>query len=363
MGNNRQTNSREQAHAKRKWYQRRPVIIALVLVLLVIIGFIIASLNRHDDHKSNYHIITVGKQADLVLTGKVDSVQKQVLELPSGKVQQLQVKNGDHVISGQTLLTTYNANAQDSAAELQSDLQKSQQTMQSQQQTIASLQKQMSGMSSGDDGYADLQSQLNEARSAYSDAQASANLTQNRLNNTNNKVNQTLTAPYSGYVMIDNSKQGAPVLTLYSDSLQFTGEVSEYDYNKLHNGTNLHVKALATNHRETTPVSYLSEVPSKDSGNNNAKYQVTANLNAERFTIGQTAKASIIQDGFRIPKSAVRNKKVYIVDSDDKTRAAKVSGHAVNSYYIVTDGVNEGDKIITNPNAKLKNGTKVALND
>ena len=74
---------------------------------------------------------------------------------------------------------------------------------------------------------------------------------------------------------------------------------------------------------------------------------------------GQTAKASIKQDGVLIPKKAVRNGKVFIVDANGRVRKTKISGHAVNSSYVVTNGIDEGDKIVINPNSKLKNNTKV----
>ncbi len=200
--------------------------------------------------------------------------------------------------------------------------------------------------------------QLTEAQNAYADAQASVAATQQRLNTASSKVNQTLTAPFAGYVTVDQSKQNAPVITLYSDTLQFVGQVSEYDYSKFHQSADLKVKALATNRTANTQVSYLSTIPTKNSGNN-TKYEVTANVSANKFMAGQTAKASIKQDGVQIPKSAVRHGKVFVVDSDNRVRETDVSGRAVNSSYIVTDGVDAGDRIVTNPNSKLKNNAKV----
>ena len=68
-----------------------------------------------------------------------------------------------------------------------------------------------------------MRNQLTEAQNAYADAQASVAATQQRLNTASSKVNQTLTAPFAGYVTVDQSKQNAPVITLYSDTLQFVG--------------------------------------------------------------------------------------------------------------------------------------------
>lgn len=355
-----QKNSRRGRHLRLLATRRRRWLILGGALLVVAAGIGIArGLGDKEADRPKYHTMRVTSQADFALTGKVESTQTQVLSLPAGKMQDLNVKNGDHVTQGETILTTHDQDSQDSATELQGDLTKSQQQVKSQQQTINSLQQQLN--SADADGQADLQSQLTEAQNAYADAQASITATQNRLNSTNSKVNQALTAPYAGYVTIDQSKQGAPVVTLYSDTLQFTGQVSEYDYAKLHNGTNLHVKALATNRTETTPVTYLAKVPTRNSGNN-SKYEVTANLNANKFMAGQTAKAFIAQDGVRIPKSAVHNGRVFVVE-DGRARAVNISGHAVNNYYVVTDGVDAGDRIVTDPGHHLKNNTKVDQDD
>lgn len=342
------------ATRRRRWLMLGSAILIVVIVIVAVRG-----MNNKEADRPKYRTMRVTSQADFALTGKVEPTQTQVLSLPAGKLQDLNVKNGDHVTQGETILTMHDQDSQDSAVELQGDLTKSQQQVRSQQQTINSLQQQLNGADPNEQG--DLQSQLTEARNAYADAQASVSATQNRLNNTNSKVNQALTAPYAGYVTVDQSKQGAPVVTLYSDSLQFTGQVSEYDYAKLHNGTNLHVKALATNRTETTPVTYLAKVPTRNSGNN-SKYEVTANLNADKFMAGQTAKAFIAQVGVRIPKSAVQHGRVFVVE-DGRARAVNVSGHTVNNYYVVTDGVDAGDRIVTDPGQYLKNNTRIDQDD
>ncbi|WP_076460785.1 efflux RND transporter periplasmic adaptor subunit [Limosilactobacillus caccae] len=343
---------------KRRWL----LAIGLVIVVLLVVVAIRHANGQQDQQEHEYNILKVSAQSDFALNGKIAPVQTQTLTLPSGNLQSLNVKNGDHVTQGQAILTMHNDDTQDSVTDLQGDLQKSQRTMNAQQQTIANLRQQMGGMSSSDEGYSDLQSQLTEAQNAYADAQASVNATQQRLNTTAGKVNQTLTAPFAGYVTIDQSKQGAPVVTLYSDTLQFVGQVSEYDYAKFHQDASLRVKALATNHAENTRVNYLAVVPSKDSGNN-SKYELTANVNGTKFMAGQTAKALLKQDTLQIPKAAVRHGKVFIVDGDGRVRASQVSGHAVNSYYVVDDGLDAGDRIVTNPNKHLKDNMKVDHDD
>lgn len=291
----------------------------LVIIILVIVGVQRSKANKAQS-QSKYSTMKVVTQPSFNLTGKIEPVKTQTLSLPSGNLQNLNVKNGDHVVQGQAILTMHNDDLQNQVTELQN--------------------------------------QLSQSQGNSSDDQNSGPSMQQQLKNVSGKVNQTLTAPYSGYVSVDQSKENAPVITLYSDDLQFVGQVSEYDYDKLHQSTDLRVKALATNHVANTQVNYLATIPTKSSGNN-TRYEVTASVNANKFMAGQTAKASIKQDGILIPKKAVRNGKVFVVGTDGHARKTKVSGHAVNSSYVVSDGIDEGDRIVINPNSKLKNNAKV----
>lgn len=291
----------------------------LVIIILVIVGVQRSKANKAQS-QSKYSTMKVVTQPSFNLTGKIEPVKTQTLSLPSGNLQNLNVKNGDYVVQGQAILTMHNDDLQNQVTELQN--------------------------------------QLSQSQGNSSDDQNSGPSMQQQLKNVSGKVNQTLTAPYSGYVSVDQSKENAPVITLYSDDLQFVGQVSEYDYDKLHQSTDLRVKALATNHVANTQVNYLATIPTKSSGNN-TRYEVTASVNANKFMAGQTAKASIKQDGILIPKKAVRNGKVFVVGTDGHARKTKVSGHAVNSSYVVSDGIDEGDRIVINPNSKLKNNAKV----
>lgn len=192
--------------ATRRW----GLIISGLVILPLIIVAIQHSADKKEQTKPQFTTMKVSSQPNFNLTGKIEPVKTQVLTLPSGKLQSLNVKNGDHVTQGQAILTMHNDNLENNIAELQS--------------------------------------QLNTSSEEQSDNSSS----QQRLNSISNKVNQTLTAPYSGYVAVDQSKEDAPVITLYSDKLQFVGQVSEYeydyDYDKLHQSTDLRIKALATNH-------------------------------------------------------------------------------------------------------------------
>ncbi|MCI1287807.1 MAG: biotin/lipoyl-binding protein [[Lactobacillus] timonensis] len=343
---------RRLTHSRHRWWY-------LAIAILVVVGlvtYVVGKRQASNHQKPRYRTSRAVAQGSFNISGKIQPTQTQVLTLPDGKLQSLRVKNGDHVTRGQALLTVTNQESKDNALSIQGDVSKSQQDLQNQQQTINQLNQQLGQMNSTDDGYADLQSQLSQARAAYQDAQSSLSLSQSRLNEANNQAQQILVAPYDGYVTVDTSKSSEPVVTIYSDTLQFAGKVSEYDYAKVHQGETLKVRALATHHSQKAPITFISRVPTKASGNN-SQYELTANVDEKKFIDGQTAKAALFQDGVQIPKSAVIDHHVFIKDGNHY-RKVRVSGHAENSFFIVSNGVDDGDQVVVNPDRHLKNGTR-----
>ena len=202
-------------------------------------------------------------------------------------------------------------------------------------------------------------SSVAQAQASLADAQSDVTAAQNKVNTLSQKVTQTLTAPFDGTVTVDDTKQDAPVITIYSNDLKLKTKVSEYNYSKLKTGQAIHVRALATGKQADTTISYLATVPTTNSQSNGASYEVDADLSSKDFMDGQTVKASVAQNQLRIPKSSVKNGQVYVV-KNGKAKAVAVSGKRVNEYFEVKSGVKAGQQIVTNPDGKLHNGTKVS---
>ena len=202
-------------------------------------------------------------------------------------------------------------------------------------------------------------SSVAQAQASLADAQSDVTAAQNKVNTLSQKVTQTLTAPFDGTVTVDDTKQDAPVITIYSNDLKLKTKVSEYNYSKLKTGQAIHVRALATGKQADTTISYLATVPTTNSQSNDTSYEVDADLSSKDFMDGQTVKASVAQNQLRIPKSSVKNGQVYVV-KNGKAKAVAVSGKRVNEYFEVKSGVKAGQQIVTNPDSKLHNGTKVS---
>ena len=325
---------------------------AIVLVLLIGMGIINKIKQNKAALSSRYIVAKVAKTTPLTLTGTVAAQQQQVLSLPSGKVQSIGVANGQKVSEGDPLVTTYSESANEELTDAKQELAKAQRNVTAQQNNVSAAQS--------EDGTAsESASSVAQAQASLADAQSDVTAAQNKVNTLSQKVTQTLTAPFDGTVTVDDTKQDAPVITIYSNDLKLKTKVSEYNYSKLKTGQAIHVRALATGKQADTTISYLATVPTTNSQSNGASYEVDADLSSKDFMDGQTVKASVAQNQLRIPKSSVKNGQVYVV-KNGKAKAVAVSGKRVNEYFEVKSGVKAGQQIVTNPDSKLHNGTKVS---
>ena len=325
---------------------------AIVLVLLIGMGIINKIKQNKAALSSRYVVAKVAKTTPLTLTGTVAAQQQQVLSLPSGKVQSIGVANGQKVSEGDPLVTTYSESANEELTDAKQELAKAQRNVTAQQNNVSAAQSE-DGTASGSACSVAL------AQASLADAQSDVTAAQNKVNTLSQKVTQTLTAPFDGTVTVDDTKQDAPVITIYSNDLKLKTKVSEYNYSKLKTGQAIHVRALATGKQADTTISYLATVPTTNSQSNGASYEVDADLSSKDFMDGQTVKASVAQNQLRIPKSSVKNGQVYVV-KNGKAKAVAVSGKRVNEYFEVKSGVKAGQQIVTNPDSKLHNGTKVS---
>lgn len=325
---------------------------AIVLVLVIGMGIINKIKQNKAAQSSRYVVAKVAKTTPLTLTGTVAAQQQQVLSLPSGKVQSIGVANGQKVSEGDPLVTTYSESANEELADAKQELAKAQRNVTAQQNNVSAAQSE-DGTVSGS------ASSVAQAQASLADAQSDVTAAQNKVNTLSQKVTQTLTAPFDGTVTVDDTKQDAPVITIYSNDLKLKTKVSEYNYSKLKTGQAIHVRALATGKQADTTISYLATVPTTNSQSNDTSYEVDADLSSKDFMDGQTVKASVAQNQLRIPKSSVKNGQVYVV-KNGKAKAVAVSGKRVNEYFEVKSGVKAGQQIVTNPDSKLHNGTKVS---
>ncbi|WP_459774788.1 efflux RND transporter periplasmic adaptor subunit [Ligilactobacillus animalis] len=309
-----------------------------------------------------YATVKVSQAAPLTYSGKVEAVRTQVLAPTSGKAQSVTVQNGDHVEQDQAVMTTFSESYEEQATEARQALAKAQRQVNQQQQAVEQAQRQLAQLSREDEGYTEMQTQVTTARNQLEDARGEVTDAQNKLNTLNGRVNGTVTAPFAGTVTVEYDKTGQPSVTLSSDDLQLSTQLSEYDYPKVKVGQELKVTALATKHEQTTNLGYLANTPAQNSKANDSKYELTAPLDGTKFMAGQTLNVMITQTGVQIPQSSVKAGHVYVVEAGKAKRVA-VTGTKSNGSFIVKSGLNKGQRVIVDPDKGLKDGKTVETND
>lgn len=80
--------------------RRLAMIISVFVILILLIIGIQHSTAKKNQSQATFSTMRVTSQPSFNLTGKIEPVETQVLALPSGKLQSLNVKNGDHVVQG-----------------------------------------------------------------------------------------------------------------------------------------------------------------------------------------------------------------------------------------------------------------------
>lgn len=346
---------------KFKWWQLLLGLVVVIMVVNLVIGLFVRKEKTAKVEKV-YTVVTVKEAPPLTYSGKVEAVRTQILVPTTGKAQSVTVQNGDQVAQGQAVMTTYSQSYEEQATEARQALEKAKRQVAQQERALTQAQNQARNITNEDPSYAEVQNQVTTAQNQVADARAEVSDAQTKLNDLNSRVNGSVLAPFAGNATVEYDKTGQPSVSLSSNELQLTTQISEYDYAKIKVGQAVDAKALATKKQQSTQVNYLAKVPDQASKANDAKYTLTAPLDPGQFMAGQTLTLSFPQTGLAVPITSVKNGAVYVVE-DGKARKVNVSGTDSNGSFIVNNGLRKGQKVIAEPDQALKDGKRVKTND
>ncbi|WP_195330125.1 efflux RND transporter periplasmic adaptor subunit [Leuconostoc lactis] len=305
--------------------------------------------------KSQYRSYKVTKALALSLSGKVVAEKTQPLSLPTGKLQQLNVENGQDVKMGDVLLVMMNTDVQEAFNSQQDVVNKAYRTVNSASAAFKNAQQHSN--QAGIETKMALNRDVEQTQQALSEANGALQDAQRKLIELQKNLTIALTAPFNGVVSVSNeSKTGLPMITINSDRKVLQANVSEYDYSKLHSGDALNVSSIDGTLKQKTNISKIMQIPAND-GKGTAYYPFSADINRD-FLYGQSVKVNVPQSQIKIPKSSVYQGVVYKI-IDGKASRVQVDVTSVEDGYVVNAGISQGDKIIINPDSKLTTGEVV----
>lgn len=388
----------------------RASIIAGILALVLLIGVFVYSQTRKEETAENkYQTVTLKKADPLTFKGivKASTTQDYYYDQTLGKISTINVSDGQKVDDKTALLTYENPEVQSQADEQNESLNKlnvgvknAQETLDAAnskeskvQQQVTTAQNEYNGINGTDEESKlkkeqakqeldQTQEQLDaakdavlQARQALDQANAELSSANEAVNNIKAKVSSTVTSSSSGTAYVNQKGKNdpsVPVVQVVSDDVHIEGTVSEYDFSRLKENEDVTIKPIISDKKIAGTITHINQLPEKSGGEEAAASKGTAAVSNYIFTVkptqslqyGYNVQITLPLDEIRLPNAAVLDENgdhyVYVY-RDGTIHKKKIMIEKQDGYIVLRSGLKAKDKIISNPDDKLSDGQKLAV--
>lgn len=347
----------------KKIYKKHPLIVILTSVIAaIIIGTIGLSAlllpKQKTSKQDSYALYTVKVEADNIFKGNVTAKTSTDYreDMSLGELSQVNVTDGQEVKAGDVLLT-YTKSSDDLSSQefaiksAENDLANAQADVVEAENKDAKLRKKYDNakeieekegintqIESNNEAWKAAQRSVTAATLARDQAQAS-------LASQKDKQTATVMSKTDGLVIMGTKSETSPLLSVVSRETLVNGKTSEYDYDKLKVNDVVSVETVDLSKKVTGKISYISPVPDKaTSETSSSQYNFKVVLD-EPLQNGYTVQIHRPNETLYIPKTSVKNGKVYMKRGGKFSKVA-VETKESGSRLQVISGLNSGDKII-----------------
>ncbi|ELC8388781.1 efflux RND transporter periplasmic adaptor subunit [Clostridium perfringens] len=374
---------------------KKKYIIAIVtVVILAWVGvgsyFLKQSMNK--ESVATMEIYTVPSTDKVFVNGKIEpeKVENIFLDATKGTVDKVEVENGDVVEKGDTLFTYKNDQVQSQVEQLELQLNSAKNQKEEINKQNAEAKKQLEGLKK-----AGLENQMpqggqmpNLGQNAGGEISTGSvdeqiKLLEKQIKALKDKEYYKVTAPIGGKVILAESSTNPtqPYITVESGDYYISGSVNEKDQPKIKEGQEVQITILSTNKNINGKISSVGNTPIDNgaslaaqtgaqggAGGNMSYYEVKITPDSqEDLTNGFHVQASVNLDKkpIEIPKEAilsVDNEEFVFKNVDGKLVKQVITyspKEGSEDEVIVSSGLNEEDKIVSNPTPNMKEGMNV----
>ena len=279
-------------------------------------------------------------------------VKNNIVPQTGGRITKINVEIGDFVKAGQVLAEIDKA-----------QLQQAQLSLQNQEVELARLKSlyEAGGLSKSDLDAIELQYNVTKTQ------------VENLLENTvlRSPINGVVTA--RNYDVGDMCSVSAPIFTVEQIiPVKLLVAISESDYSRVKKGDSVEIKADAV--PDKTFYGKINRIyPTIDPATRTFTAEVTVQNNYRTLRPGMFVRATVnfgVNNSVVIPDVAVVKQQgsgerfVYILNEDGTVNYQKVTlGRRMGTEYEVLEGINDGAKVVTGGQIRLKDGIKVTVNE
>lgn len=178
---------------------------------------------------------------------------------------------------------------------------------------------------------------IQESKNNLSNIQDEINQKLNTISVLNNQLVETVYADYAGLVSLQSGEQK---IVLYSEKLEATGDITEYDYFKVHKDQNAYIKSTINNRKESTNITSVSNIPSSEKPQS-PHYKIEVYIH-KKFLLGQSVKIIIPSNLVVLPsKAIIKNNRKYfvIVKRGNKNVKTQIFGSFEGDYFYSKKGI------------------------
>ncbi|EOU1765389.1 efflux RND transporter periplasmic adaptor subunit [Clostridium perfringens] len=374
---------------------KKKYIIAIVTVVILAgvgVGSYFLKQSMNKESVATMEIYTVPSTDKVFVNGKIEpeKVENIFLDATNGTVDKVEVENGDVVEKGDTLFTYKNDQVQSQVEQLELQLNSAKSQKEEINKQNAETKKQLEDLKK-----AGLENQMpqggqmpNLGQNAGGEISTGSvdeqiKLLEKQIKALKDKEYYKVTAPIGGKVILAESSTNPtqPYITVESGDYYISGSVNEKDQPKIKEGQEVQITILSTNKNINGKISSVGNTPIDNgaslaaqtgaqggAGGNMSYYEVKITPDSqEDLTNGFHVQASVNLDKkpIEIPKEAilsVDNEEFVFKNVDGKLVKQVITyspKEGSEDEVIVSSGLNEEDKIVSNPTPNMKEGMNV----
>lgn len=374
---------------------KKKYIIAIVTVVILAgvgVGSYFLKQSMNKESVATMEIYTVPSTDKVFVNGKIEpeKVENIFLDATKGTVDKVEVENGDVVEKGDILFTYKNDQVQSQVEQLELQLNSAKNQKEEINKQNAEAKKQLEDLKK-----AGLENQMpqggqmpNLGQNAGGEISTGSvdeqiKLLEKQIKALKDKEYYKVTAPIGGKVILAESSTNPtqPYITVESGDYYISGSVNEKDQPKIKEGQEVQITILSTNKNINGKISSVGNTPIDNGASlaaqtgaqggasgNMSYYEVKITPDSqEDLTNGFHVQASVNLDKkpIEIPKEAilsVDNEEFVFKNVDGKLVKQVITyspKEGSEDEVIVSSGLNEEDKIVSNPTPNMKEGMNV----
>ena len=192
------------------------------------------------------------------------------------------------------------------------------------------------------------------------------------------KVSSTIASATKGTAYINEKGKNdpsVPVVKIVSNEVTISAKASEYDYPQVHQDAAVTIKPITTNQEIAGTITHVNKLPDQAEAASQAGAATGAATSSvsnysfivkptEELQYGYNVQVVLPLTEIRIPKKAVRetgDSHYVFAYRKGKVQEVTVEVEDKGDYYLLKNGLKDGDRIISNPDKSLRDGQEVAV--